>query len=168
LTASATLQNFEALQDPLAVFTAAIQQSSADLRNHAEVSARVLNDVQNDWFIMGLEWRVGINAASKAHSDSLEAANSKETLWRSLGDINPEIAKVFKKDWERWSQVTQAVRAAIDEKLEVERRSTESLKRSPEAEALFLDGHEEGKRAYKAGDYDEYDLDELEQQSSSE
>ena len=161
------LEKYEAreqLADPVAEFTATVQRQSAILREHEESSTVILSAVRNDWFRMDLEWRVRINAASKQYEENRKVIEGNPQYWQSLELVNPDILRVFQKDWERWSQITKSVRAAVKEKLEEEQRTIEAIKASPEAEALFRDGDEDGKKAYAEGDYDVYDLDELEQQ----
>lgn len=123
---------------------------------------RLTLTLRERWACLPLEARVEILSLAK---DTAAFAGVVEAMYYSAAHLlSGDLAKTLAKTIQGYKSASRAISEATGRMAESERIASRALKDSPEAEKRFLEGHEEGKRAYAAGDFDTYDLDELEKQ----
>lgn len=141
----------------LAEAAQAICALTDSITGHTEDMAKI---AKAKWFSLDLESRLALVRFS-------EEAVRDRPLDDDLGMfkiLHPKFRKMYQKAWAHYHKAALRFRSAVEEKLEAEGQATAALKSSMEAQARFLEGHLRGKQAIEAGDYDTYDLDELEKQ----
>jgi hypothetical protein len=122
---------------------------------------KVLNLVRDDWFRSDLSWRV---QAPYVVEIVLDFAFLLRRFEHSFDSLDRATAGKAREAILQLQGMGVELRGIVKDRIETERRATESLRNNPEIESRFRKMHEQGKREIEEGRFEDYTLEEFKEQ----
>jgi hypothetical protein len=162
---STVVEEIQNLEKQLAHISDDSAEELSDLaRNIARLPAlleKVLGVVRDDWFRSDLSWRV---QAPYVVEIVLDFAFLLRRFERSFDSLDKATAVNAREAIFQLQGMGVELRGIVKDRIETERRATESLSDNPETESRFRKMHEQGQREIEEGRFEDYTLEEFKEQ----
>lgn len=133
----------------------------ARLPAQLEKLEKLVDLVRDEWFHSNLQWRA---QAPNVAGVVLDFSYLLQRFESNFDRLDPKTASLAREAILQLLGLSIELRGIIKDRIETERRSTESLKANPEIESHFMKMHEQGKREIEEGRFEDYTLEEFKEQ----
>lgn len=162
---TAVVEEIQNLEKRLAHIGDDSAEELSDLaRNIARLPAlleKVLDVVRDDWFRSDLSWRV---QAPYVVEIVLDFAFLLRRFERSFDSLDKATVVNAREAIFQLQGMGVELRGIVKDRIETDRRATESLSDNPETESRFRKMHEQGQREIEEGRFEDYTLEEFKEQ----